>query len=204
MSEPNAWFESNFGPYRVMAILRGFGVQRSLELAQVAWDRGLDCVEVPIQSSGDVEALAAVAEAGRVRGRFVGAGTVVTPERAQQAKDAGAAFTVSPGLDLEVVRASLDVGLPSLPGVATPSDVQTATRFGLQWLKAFPAAALGAEWFRAMKGPFPDVRFVATGGLTARNCASFLDAGARMVAVGSALTDPGVLPQLEKLASGPP
>jgi 2-dehydro-3-deoxyphosphogluconate aldolase/(4S)-4-hydroxy-2-oxoglutarate aldolase len=200
MTEHSVWFEDNFGDSRVMAILRGFGVERTLELATIAWDLGVDWVEVPIQSPGDLDALAAIAEAGRDRGRRVGAGTVVSRAHVAQAVEAGAVFTVSPGLDLDVVRASLDAGLPTLPGVASASEIQTAQQFGLGWLKAFPASVLGAEWLRAMHGPFPGVSFVATGGIDADNAVEFLDGGARVVAVGSALSDAAQLPRLAELA----
>ena len=183
MTDDSEWFESRFAGHPVMAILRGFGVQRTLELAGVAWDLGLDWVEVPIQATDDIDALAAIVEAGRTRGKQVGAGTVVTRDHVRQASKAGAVFTVSPGLDLDIVRASLDAGLPTLPGVASATEIQSAERFGLTWLKAFPASLLGTEWFRAMSGPFPDIRFVATGGIAADNAAAFLDAGARVVAV---------------------
>lgn len=193
------WFDEAFAHSPVMAILRGMGVERSLELAAVAWDLGIEAVEVPIQSPADLEALRAVVQAGRERGRQVGAGTIVDDETVALAAGAGAAFTVSPGFDLEVVRASEAAGMPSLPGVATASEVQRARRAGLRWLKAFPASALGTEWFTAMPGPFPDVHLVATGGMNARNAPRFLEAGARVVAVGSALADPAELARLAEV-----
>ncbi|SDN37470.1 2-dehydro-3-deoxygluconokinase/2-dehydro-3-deoxyphosphogluconate aldolase / (4S)-4-hydroxy-2-oxoglutarate aldolase [Cryobacterium flavum] len=182
----------------LMAILRGFGVARSLELARQAWDLGIDCVELPIQSSRDIDALRAVVAAGADRGKSVGAGTVVTLEHVRQAHEAGAAFTVSPGYDPVIVRASFDAGMPPLPGVATASEVQAALASGLTWLKAFPASLLGPTWFTAMAGPFPQAKFVATGGMDAANASFFLANGVRTVAVGSALGDPA---QLELLAA---
>ncbi|MBT1001145.1 bifunctional 4-hydroxy-2-oxoglutarate aldolase/2-dehydro-3-deoxy-phosphogluconate aldolase [Paenarthrobacter sp. DKR-5] len=197
--DSNSWFDQAFRRAPLMAILRGFGTARSLELAATAWDLGLDCVEVPIQTPADVEALAAVVEAGAARGKQVGAGTVVMPEHVAQAHAAGAAFTVSPGFDPEVVQASLAAGMPSLPGVATPSEIQLAAKLGLLWLKAFPASELGTGWFKAVCGPFPQLKFVATGGLDAGNAADYLDAGVRVVAVGSALQDPNQLGALAGL-----
>jgi Entner-Doudoroff aldolase len=182
-----------------MAIFRGLGVDRSVELARRARELGIEEVELPIQSEADVDALAAVAEAGRAEGRLVGAGTVVSTRHIELAASAGAAFTVSPGFDADVVRASATAGRPPLPGVATPTEVQAAMALGLTWLKAFPASLLGPAWFRAMAGPFPDARFVATGGMDAGNAAAFLDAGVRTVAVGSALEDPAQLPALASL-----
>ena len=195
----NDEFDRIFAEVPLMAIFRGLGVARSLELAQRAWDLGIDNVELPIQTSDDVEALAAVAAEGSKHGRTVGAGTVVTPEQIAQAKAAGASFTVSPGLDLDIVRASAEAGLAPLPGVATPSEVQLAMREGLTWVKAFPASVLGVDWFSAMRGPFPQAKFVATGGMDAGNAAEFLATGVRVVAVGSALADDSQLPALAAL-----
>jgi Entner-Doudoroff aldolase len=198
-SDSNAWFDEHFAGQPLMAILRGFGAARSLELATTAWDLGIDLVEVPIQSVVDIEALEALVEAGEKRGKFVGAGTVVTLQHIREARAAGAAFTVSPGFDKNIVRACLDADLPTLPGVATASEIQRASALGLDWVKAFPAAVLGTSWFSAMRGPFPLMNFVATGGLSASNAADFLEAGPRVVAVGSALEDAAQLPLLGAL-----
>lgn len=192
----NAEFDEILAGRPLMAILRGLGAPRSLEIARRAWELGIEVVELPIQSPADLEALAAVAEAGRAEGRLVGAGTVVSARHVELAASAGAAFTVSPGFDADVVRASVAAGLPPLPGVATASEVQAAMALGLTWLKAFPASLLGTAWFAAMAGPFPDARFVATGGMDAANAGAFLAAGVRTVAVGSALEDPAQLPAL--------
>lgn len=184
----------------VMAILRGYAVDRTVELARTAWDLGIDCIEVPIQSREAVLALAATVKAGAARGKVVGAGTVITSEHVREAANAGAAFTVSPGIDADVVNLSAALNLPILPGVATASEVQLALRLGLDWVKAFPAADLRPSWFAAMKGPFPTVKFVATGGINVRNAEDFLSAGARVVALGSALSDPEALPAIAALA----
>lgn len=199
MTFSTEWFDTEFASAPIMAILRGTGVARSVELAEVAWDLGIEAVEVTVQSPSDLEALAAVVNAGTAHGKQVGAGTIIDAAGAAQAAEAGAAFTVSPGLDLDVVRESERLGMPSIPGVATPSEVQLAQRAGLTWLKAFPAAVLGTQWFTAMRGPFPDVRFVATGGMNARNAPDFLDAGVRVVAVGSALADQSELARLAEV-----
>jgi Entner-Doudoroff aldolase len=195
----NSSLSTLFGDVPLMAILRGMGAERTLAVATAAWDLGITSVEVPVQTSADVEALRVLAEAAKERGLTVGAGTVVSLEHVRQAADAGAAFTVSPGFDLEIVQASHDAGMPALPGVATATDVQLAMKYGLTWLKAFPASLLGPAWFKAMSGPFPQANFVATGGMDSTNAAQFLDAGVRVVAVGSALEDPSQLPALANL-----
>ena len=192
-----AWFETAFAGAPLMAILRGMGVERSVRLSQTAWDLGIDSVEVPLQTDEDERALREVVTLAATRGKSVGAGTIITPAQVALAADAGAAYLVSPGLDPVVVRAAQDAGIPILPGVATPSEVQLAVSLGLTWLKAFPATWLGSGWFAHIRGPFPQVRFVATGGLNASNVEEFLDAGVRVAAVGSALEDAS---QLERLA----
>lgn len=201
MSTSNAEFDDIFAGQSLMAIFRGMGAERTLELAERAWSLGIDVVELPIQSERDLEALAVVAAAGRKAGRLVGAGTVVSVRHVELAASAGAAFTVSPGFDPVVSRASAEAGLPPLPGVATATEVQAAMATGLTWLKAFPASLLGSAWFPAMAGPFPDARFVATGGMDASNAREFLGRGVRTVAVGSALEDPAQLAALADLVA---
>ncbi len=184
-----------------MAILRGLPASETVTLACRAWDLGIEAVEVPVQTQDALPSLRAAIAAGRERGHGVGAGTVISVDQVRDVAAAGAAFTVAPGFDPEVATASADAGLPHLPGVATPTEIQRALRHGLTWLKAFPAGALGTGWFTAMRGPFPQVAFVATGGIDARNASGYLEAGARMVAVGSALSDPaqvGLLAELRR------
>ncbi|MEB3366898.1 bifunctional 4-hydroxy-2-oxoglutarate aldolase/2-dehydro-3-deoxy-phosphogluconate aldolase [Saccharopolyspora mangrovi] len=186
----------------VMAILRGMDPQRTVELAERAWDLGIDAVEVPIETPEAEPSLAAAVRAGTERGRPVGAGTISTSDQLRTARELGAAFTIAPGLDADVVQLSAELDLPHVPGVATPSEIQQALRLGLSWVKAFPAAELGSSWFRAMRGPFPALRVVATGGMNARNAPEFLQAGADVVAVGSALEDDAQLPALAQLIDG--
>lgn len=195
----NDEFEQLFADAPLMAILRGMGVDRSVRLATTAWDLGIDAVEVPLQTPDDEQALRAVARLAAGRGKVVGAGTIITAGQIPLAQRAGARYLVSPGFDAGLVREARQRGVPILPGVATPSEVQAATSLGLSWLKAFPAHWLGPEWFSHIRGPFPGLRFVATGGMNARNAAQFLDAGARVVAVGSALEDLTQLSQLAEL-----
>ncbi|MET7947074.1 bifunctional 4-hydroxy-2-oxoglutarate aldolase/2-dehydro-3-deoxy-phosphogluconate aldolase [Micromonospora sp. NPDC005324] len=192
-------FDHIFGGARVMAILRGLPVAETVRLAERAWDLGIDVVEVPVATADAVPALRAAVEAGAERDRIVGAGTVLDVDQVVAAADAGARFTVAPGLDLAVADAAAARGLPHLPGVATPTEAQQALRHGLTWLKAFPAISLGPAWFKAVAGPLPQLRFVATGGLDAGNAGAFLQAGVRVVAVGSALSDPTQLDALAKL-----
>jgi 2-dehydro-3-deoxyphosphogluconate aldolase / (4S)-4-hydroxy-2-oxoglutarate aldolase len=196
-------FDTIFGDQRLMAILRGLPPKETVGLAGRLWDAGVTVLEIPIGAPEAVESLRAAVAAGRDRGLLVGAGTVITPFQVRAAADAGAVYTVAPGLDLTVLAASLDAGLPHLPGVGTASEVQRARAAGCRWQKAFPAKPLGAGWISALHGPFPDVRFVATGGLSVADVQPFLAAGAQVVALGAALADPSQLDEIAHLLTLP-
>lgn len=197
----SGWFEQAFAGSRVMAILRGSPPDRTVELCRAAWAAGIAVVEIPIQAPAAVPSLQAAVAAARAEGRTVGAGTVTSPDQVRIAVEAGASFTVAPGLSPAVAQGCLDAGLPHLPGVATSSEIITALDLGFRWLKAFPAAQLTPGWFSAQLAPFPDLRLVATGGIDADNGPAFLDAGARVLAVGSALADPLALRRIAELVA---
>lgn len=195
------FFDELFTGRPVMAILRGFPPAQTVALCERAWEVGIEAVEVPVQTADALPSLRAALAAGRERGRPVGAGTVVSPEQVRRVHEAGVAFTVAPGYDPQVAAECAALGLPHLPGVATASEIGQALRTGHTWLKAFPAAQLGTNWIRAQLAPFPQVRFVATGGVDADNAGDFLAAGCRVVAVGSVLQDPRQLDLLARLTA---
>lgn len=191
--DSDTWFGERFAGTRALVIARGLSPEATVALAERVWDAGVTMLEVPVQGAVGLAALRAAAGAAAARGLVVGAGTVVDPSQVEPVRDAGAAYLVSPGLDADVVLTGLRAGLAVLPGVATPSEVQQAERLGLHWLKAFPASVLGTGWFRALRAPFPEVRLVATGGITPEIADEYLAAGARVVAFGSGLDDPAQL-----------
>ncbi|MBX3067685.1 MAG: bifunctional 4-hydroxy-2-oxoglutarate aldolase/2-dehydro-3-deoxy-phosphogluconate aldolase [Cryobacterium sp.] len=193
------WFDENFSGQRVMAIARNLGVEKTIQFAEAVWATGIQAFEVTLQNEEDIRSLREIVKLASPNGYLVGAGTVTSRADVEAAKEAGAAFTISPGFDPEIVSASLEAGLPSLPGVATATEVQRARSLGLTWLKAFPAIHLGPEWFHAIAGPFPEVRFSASGGLNAENARTFLDAGVAAVGIGSSLADPRQLPKVAAL-----
>ncbi|GAA2448215.1 bifunctional 4-hydroxy-2-oxoglutarate aldolase/2-dehydro-3-deoxy-phosphogluconate aldolase [Actinomadura vinacea] len=182
----------------VLGIFRGLAPDDTVELCERAWEFGVELIEVPVQTPDALPSLRAALDAAGRRGKHVGAGTVTTVEQLAAVHELGAAFTVAPGLHSEVAAESLRLGLPHLPGVATATEIANALAFGFTWLKAFPAAQLGTGWIAAQLAPFPLVRFVATGGIGPSNAGSFLAAGCRGVAVGSALADPTAFSRLRE------
>lgn len=121
---------------------------------------------------------------------IVGAGTILTPAQAEEALRAGARFLVSPGFDEELAVWHRSSGALWIPGVATPSEVMAALRYGLHTLKFFPAAAIGGvETLKALAPVFPSVRFIPTGGIHARNLADYLGLPNVLACGGSWLAD---------------
>ncbi|WP_240721342.1 bifunctional 4-hydroxy-2-oxoglutarate aldolase/2-dehydro-3-deoxy-phosphogluconate aldolase [Pseudarthrobacter sp. NamE5] len=182
---PLDWFREDFFRIPVIAVLRGLTPDEAVKRATRAWDAGVEHVEVTIETPQAVSSLAAVASAAAERGVAVGGGTVISSEQLDAATAANASFTVSPGLDENIIAESIKRNLPHLPGVATASEILRAKALGLTWLKAFPASVLGPDWAKAMKGPFPDVHFVATGGMQVTTAPGYLASGISVVGLSS-------------------
>jgi len=199
---PTHWFDDAFFRVPVIAVLRGLTPAEAVRYATRAWDAGVEHVEVTIETPEAVPTLAAVASAAAERGVAVGAGTIISGDQLDAAHSANASFTVSPGLDEGIIKESIRRNMPHLPGVATASEILRAKALGLTWLKAFPASVLGPDWVKAMKGPFPDVRFVATGGMKSATARSYLNAGVSVVGLSSDFSsDDGAAAVRELLAS---
>ncbi|MEV8213977.1 bifunctional 4-hydroxy-2-oxoglutarate aldolase/2-dehydro-3-deoxy-phosphogluconate aldolase [Leifsonia sp. NPDC077715] len=195
-------FTSVIGQKPIIAILRGMEWDVARPIAYDVWKARVGIVEIPLQSDASERLFVRLAELASEMGEVVGAGTVISRDGVVRARQLGAAFTISPGFDPDVMKSSLDLGMPHLPGVATPSEVQAAMNLGATWMKVFPADALGPEWFTALAGPFPEASFVATGGIDSRNAAAFIEAGARALGVGSSLGRPGEIGRLTAAIAG--
>jgi 2-dehydro-3-deoxyphosphogluconate aldolase / (4S)-4-hydroxy-2-oxoglutarate aldolase len=121
---------------------------------------------------------------------LVGAGTVLTYEQASECLDAGAEFLVSPGLSLPVLKAAEAQGKLAIPGALTPSEVMSATREGARLVKIFPCESLGGpKYIKALKGPFPQVDLIPTGGVSLLNAGDYFAAGSYALGIGSELVD---------------
>ena len=143
-------------------------------LAEALLEAGIAGAEVTLRTPAALGALAVMA---RYPGFAAGAGTVLDPGQVAPAADAGAQYAVSPGFDPDVVAACLDRSLPVLPGAVTATEIQQVRRAGLRACKFFPAeAAGGLRTLAALAGPFPDMRFVPTGGIGPGKAARYLTA----------------------------
>ena len=142
-------------------------------LAQALVDGGLPCAEVTFRTKGAREALERIsAEFPQI---LAGAGTVLTPAQAKEARDAGARFVVAPGFSPAVVEYCIEHDIPVFPGIATPSEIEAALMRGLNVLKFFPAEPLGGlSYLRAISAPYGMVEFMPTGGISLQNVGSYL------------------------------
>lgn len=145
----------------------------AVPLAQALSEGGLPCAEITFRTPRAAEALRVIAqECPEV---LVGAGTVLTPQRAREAYEAGARFIVTPGFNPAVVDHCLEHNVPVFPGVCTPTEVEAALQKGLDVLKFFPAEPMGgASFLKAMSAPYSMVEFIPTGGVNLNNLPTYL------------------------------
>ena len=121
---------------------------------------------------------------------IIGAGTVLDAQTARACIEAGAQFIVSPALDLETIALCGPQGILVMPGALTPTEVVTAWSAGADFVKVFPAGAVGgASYIKALRAPLPQVKLVPTGGVSLQNAAAFIKAGAEALGVGGDLVD---------------
>lgn len=162
-------------------------LEDAVPLARALVAGGVKVLEVTLRTPVALKCIEAIA--GAVPEAIVGAGTVRSAADARAALNAGCRFAVSPGYTSEVGSACRDLGLPLLPGVATASEVMLAQADGLDFLKFFPATAAGGlPLLKALAGPFPDVMFCPTGGITPQTAPQFLALPNVKVCGGSWLT----------------
>jgi 2-dehydro-3-deoxyphosphogluconate aldolase/(4S)-4-hydroxy-2-oxoglutarate aldolase len=162
-------------------------VQDAVPLARALLAGGVRVLEVTLRTPAALACIEAIAR--DVPEVLVGAGTLRNVADAESAFDAGARFGVSPGFRSDLGHACRNLGLPLLPGVATASEVMAASAGGYEFLKFFPAAAAGGvPMLKALGGPFPDIVFCPTGGLTPDNAPQYLALPNVPVCGGSWLT----------------
>ena len=150
-------------------------LEDAVPLATALLAAGLDVIEVTFRTAAAPDAIRAIAQAHP--NMLVGAGTLLEVSQVKQAKAAGAKFGVAPGLNATTVKASLELGMPFVPGVATASDVELALALGCKLQKLFPADVLGGvKLLKALAGPYghTGVKFIPLGGVNAGNMGEYL------------------------------
>ena len=171
----------------IVPVVRATSAKQAISAAVAVAAGGITIVEVTMTVPG---ALDAISQLIKTLGSevIVGAGTVLDAQAARQCFDAGAEFLVSPGLDLGTIKAAQDAGKLIMAGALTPTEVITAWKAGADFVKVFPASAVGgAAYLKALRGPLPQVPLVPTGGVNLNTAADFLRAGASALGIGGEL-----------------
>lgn len=189
---------------RVLPVVTARDVESTVQLSQTLAKGGMKAVEITLRTEAALECIAAVK--AQVPDLLIAAGTVTNPKEFEAAVSAGADFCVSPGLTEDLLRAASASGVGFVPGIATASEIMLGLDYGYECFKLFPAVAVGGiPTLKSLGGPFPQVRFCPTGGLTPDNFRQFLAlpnvvccGGSWMVA--EKLVDAGNWAEIERLA----
>jgi 2-dehydro-3-deoxyphosphogluconate aldolase/(4S)-4-hydroxy-2-oxoglutarate aldolase len=177
----------------IVPVVRAPSAKKALAAAEAVAAGGITIVELTMTVPG---ALDAIAELVKRAGKdiVIGAGTVLDAQTAQKCFDVGAQFLVSPGFDLETVKAARVAGKLIMAGALTPTEVIMAWKAGADFVKVFPASAVGGpSYLKALRGPLPQIPLVPTGGVNLNTAADFLRAGAAALGIGGELVSAAAL-----------
>jgi len=185
-------FIDKVAQHKIVAISRGTDPDALLPAAKAVVAGGIRLFELTFEQANP-NTVSPTAESIRrlsvlrEYGVSIGAGTVMTVEQLRAAKDAGAEFILSPNLDAEVLKAAVDMDMPTVIGAMTPSEVAEAYHLGADIVKVFPAGLFGTAYIKALRGPMNHIPLMAVGNIDADNVASFLAAGCMSAGIGSSL-----------------
>jgi 2-dehydro-3-deoxyphosphogluconate aldolase / (4S)-4-hydroxy-2-oxoglutarate aldolase len=173
----------------IVPIVRTSNAEMAIHAVEAVYEGGIPCVEITMTVDGAIKALEAVAD--RYGDKIIlGAGTVLDPETARSCMLAGAQFFVTPALNTRTIEMAKRYSKPIFPGALTPTEVLAAWEAGADGVKIFPCSAVGgAKYIKALKGPFPQIEMVPTGGVNLDTVGDFIAAGSSAVGVGGELID---------------
>jgi 2-dehydro-3-deoxyphosphogluconate aldolase / (4S)-4-hydroxy-2-oxoglutarate aldolase len=183
------------GEIGIVPVVRAAGIEEARQAVDAILVGGIPVVEITMTVPGAVKVIREVVRqfGSKV---LVGAGTVVTREQAEACLDAGAQFLVSPGLSIAMLKAARERNTLSIPGALTPTELMAASAEGASVIKVFPCGSVGGpKYLKALRGPFPDLKIIPTGGVSVANAGEYIAAGAFAIGVGSDLVDTAALRQ---------
>jgi 2-dehydro-3-deoxyphosphogluconate aldolase / (4S)-4-hydroxy-2-oxoglutarate aldolase len=158
---------------RIIVIVRGVPQEAIVPLANALYSGGISVMEVTLNTPGALEMIRQLQSEVGSR-MFIGAGTVLNEEDARRAIEAGAAFLVTPNVDVDTIRYAQAHGTPIYPGAMTPTEIVTAWKAGASAVKIFPGASLGIGYLRELQGPLSHIPMIAVGGVNEDNIGQFL------------------------------
>ncbi|MCK1248548.1 bifunctional 4-hydroxy-2-oxoglutarate aldolase/2-dehydro-3-deoxy-phosphogluconate aldolase [Streptococcus uberis] len=174
----------------VVAVVRANSPEKATKIVDAIIDGGIKSIELTYSVPQANEVIKELKDKYKDRGIIIGAGTVLEPISARLAIIAGAQFIVSPCFDKEVAMLCNLYQVPYIPGVLTPSEVKIALEYGSEVIKLFPGDVSGAKMIKDLKGPFPDLNILPSGGVNVDNIADWIKSGATMVSAGTSLSAP--------------
>jgi len=172
------------GRTRLVAVVRSKSAEEALATAKAVAEGGVQFIEITFSVPSALDVIEILVAEGRLH---VGAGTVLSNEEAEEAIGTGAQFIVSPSLELNLIPICHDANVPCIPGAATPTEILAAARAKADLVKIFPADTIGGpDFVRQMSGPFPNIRFMVSGGVSLTNIKEYVRAGVTGICLGSA------------------
>jgi 2-dehydro-3-deoxyphosphogluconate aldolase/(4S)-4-hydroxy-2-oxoglutarate aldolase len=176
----------------IVPVIKIDRVEDAAPLAKALSEGGLRCAEITFRTAAAEDSIRAIVKA--LPDMLVGAGTVLTLDQLEKAAGAGAKFIVTPGFNPRIVEAAIKKGIPITPGCSSASDIEKALEFGLDVVKFFPAEASGGlKAIKALAGPYPNVKFMPTGGINAANLGEYLAFDKILACGGSWMVDPALI-----------
>jgi len=195
---------------KIIVIVRGVERNKLIPIAEAMYRGGIKFLEITYSANGEVSdektkeniRLLANHFGGRMH---IGAGTVLTEKQAELTKQAGGEFVISPDTNPKVIKRTKELGMVSMPGALTPSEIQLAHISGADFVKLFPVSNLGIDYVRAVKAPLSHIRLLAVGGVDLSNIPGYLDIGVCGFGIGSNIVSGKLIGQndykgLEELA----
>ena len=174
---------------KIIVIVRGVEREKLIPLAEAMYEGGIRLLEITYSATGETaDRIRMLAEHFQDR-MYIGAGTVLTEEQVELTAQAGGKFIISPDTYPEVIQKTRDLGLVSMPGALTPSEMQIAHRNGADFIKLFPISNLGASYVKAVKAPLSHLKVLAVGGVDENNVAEYVKAGVDGFGLGSNIVD---------------
>jgi 2-dehydro-3-deoxyphosphogluconate aldolase/(4S)-4-hydroxy-2-oxoglutarate aldolase len=178
----------------IVAVVRSPDSDQLVEVTRALADGGVTVVEITMTVPHALDVLRQVHKALGER-VLLGAGTVLDPETARAVLFAGASYIVAPTVNIEVIRLCQRYDKLVMPGAFTPTEILTAWEAGADIVKVFPADVVGPAFFKAVRGPLPQIRMMPTGGVDLTTAAAFLQAGACCLGIGGQLVEPKAIAQ---------
>lgn len=173
----------------LVPVIRVSSAREAIDVAEALKEGGVTTIEITMTVQGAIDAIKELAQKYKDE-IIIGAGTVLDPETGRAALLAGAQFIVSPTLNLDLIQLAHRYSAVVMPGTMTPTEILTAWNAGADMVKVFPAAQLGGpDYLKAIRGPFPQILLVPTGGVNLQNAGAFIKAGAVALGVGGELVD---------------